>query len=267
MNTQPDISVVIVSYNTRDLTIQTIETLLASTRHSLEVIVVDNASSDDSVQAIEATFPHVRVFAQTTNLGFGKANNLGAAHASAEIVYFLNSDVIMNNLSVDPLYDFLTAHPKAGIVAPKLLLEDGKTSQSAAFGPEPTLVNLLLRQQQRLDLSPSEVAKKVDWVTGAAFMMRRDLFSQLQGFDDAIFMYYEDIDLCHRVRDAGYSVTWLPSAHLIHLGGKSSTSTWRRKRLYYASQVYYMKKHYGHVAAALLWCARLPLVLYYQLKG
>ncbi|HEY1074541.1 MAG TPA: glycosyltransferase family 2 protein [Patescibacteria group bacterium] len=268
MTHRPDLSVIIVSYNTRDLTIQTVGTLLKSTKKPLEIIVVDNASSDGSADALRAAFPEIRVFAETKNLGFGKANNLGAHHATAEILYFLNSDVIMNPTSVDPLYDYLIEHPKAGIIAPKLLLEDGKTMQQAAFGQEPTLMNLLLRQQQRHDSSHTDSQTHVvDWVTGAAFLMRRDLFLVVGGFDEALFMYYEDIDLCHRVRDAGYSIIWNPSATLVHLGGKSSISTWRRKRLYYASQIYYMKKHYGSLIATILWCARLPLVVYYRLKG
>ncbi len=257
--TKPDISVVIVSYNTKDLTLQTIQTLLDTTPLKLEIIVVDNNSTDGSADVIKTQFPDITVLAETKNHGFGGGNNLGAAQATTDLLAFINSDTIANATSLKPLVDYLKANPKCGIAAPKILLDDAATVQPFSFGAEPSVLSLLFREQQSLPATTEPLP--VDWVTGAAFMIRRDLFEQLKGFDENIFMYFEDMDVCRRTRSAGYSVVLVPTATIVHLGGRSTASTRARKQRYYAAQTYYWQKHHGALSAVALRMLRLPLVL------
>lgn len=260
--TKPDISVIIVSYNTKELTLQTIQTLLDTSPLTLEIIVVDNNSSDGSADAVKKQFPNTFVFAATKNHGFGGGNNLGATHATADYLAFINSDTIANASSLSPLVSYLTAHPKCGIAAPLILLDDAKTVQLFSYGDEPSLASLILRAQHTSNsITPETDPQPVDWVTGAAFAMRRDLFTQLNGFDENIFMYFEDMDLCRRTRESGYSVTLVPQATIIHLGGKSAASTRAKKQRYYAAQTYYWQKHHGWGSTLLLRILRLPLIL------
>ncbi len=268
----PDLSIIIVSYNTCDITLQTIKSIVRSTpqtKLSYEIIVVDNNSSDDSVASIRRHFPDVKVLDQTKNLGFGKANNLGVKAATGEYVALINSDCIINDTSLIPLVDYLKQNPKCGLVAPKLLLEDNQTPQSAAVGAEPTLLTLVTRNQSKYDdvLTSQSTPFHPDWVTGAAMVLPKKVYETIGGFDEAMFMYYEDVDLCRRVKEAGYDITWIPEATLVHLGGKSSPSTWGRKKRYYQAQLYYFRKHHGLGMAVLVWIIRLPFVIRYRFFG
>lgn len=255
-------SVVVVSHNGKSFTLDCVRSLQAqSYGEILEVIVVDNASSDGSVEAIRSNCAGVRLIALPTNRGFGSANNRGAAEAKGEFLFFLNNDTTMRGDSITALATFLRTRPAAAVVGPRLRNPDGTIQVSAGDFPgiggewrsrreqrmmrsrNPTSLALLERRFAR--------AMKVDWVTGAAMMVRRDAFESVGGFDEEFFMYFEDADLCRRLSGAGYQVWHLPDVSITHYGGASGGGALIRSE-YRRGQLRFYEKHCSFVQRLLL---------------
>ncbi len=238
-----DISVIIVSWNVRDLLVKCLEALLSddvSGGMALQVIVVDNASSDGSEEAARA-FPDVCAIQTGENLGYGKANNMGFAEAAGSYLLVLNPDTVPQPGSLRALLDFAEAHPLAGIMSPRLLNPNG-TVQPSAFR-FPTLLMaaidlfglpVVIPGRLRLKLFgsglngryPQETKTKdpfrIDHPLGACMLIRREVYEQLGGFDPAIYMYSEEIELAMRASRAGWECWQVPEARVIHLGGQST---------------------------------------------
>ncbi len=254
-------SVIIVNWNTKDLLRQTLASLFQATRVQLEVIVVDNASADGSVEMVKAEFPDVVLIVNEANLGFGKANNIGLKRATGNFLFLLNSDTITHEGAVDVLVQYLSEHAEVGMVGPKLLNSDG-SFQHACRRRLPNPINSffylsgigkLFPGSKRLNAYKGEaespdVSGVVEAISGAAMLFRREVYHAVGGFDERFFMYGEDLDLCKRVLDAGFPIHYVHTSVITHLGGQSSKKSRVRsiRNFYHAMWLYY-DKHFAGV--------------------
>lgn len=249
----PQVSIIIVNFNGSKVILNCLGSIFKHlTSTSFEVIVVDNASTDNSPKRIVQRFPQVKLLHQQKNWGFGTANNIGAQKAAGEYLFLLNSDTLLTRDILPTLIAKLEHHAQVGIVGPRLLNMDGSFQLSTAYeiglwGEFRTLQQV---RQYRLPANRPRLAKTyatdrfVDIVVGAAMLMRRSLFEQVGGFDEAFFMYFEESDLCQRIRQLGYKVLYTPEVALIHLGGYSiAQSADKMAAEYRHSQRYYYQKH------------------------
>jgi GT2 family glycosyltransferase len=259
------ISVVIVARNGREYLRKCLKSLFEN-KDLLEVIVVDNNSEEDIVSLVTEEFPKVTLIKNNRNLGFGAANNLGVGQAKSEIIFFCNPDTIVGKECLQNAKEYFNDHSEVGIIGAKLFVDESRQElQKEAMGRFPRILDLMFR---RMNIAQWGVNAplEVDWVSGAAMFIRRDLFDQLGGFDENFFMYWEDVDLCLRARKLGYKTTYLPTAEVIHFGGKSINSNRTRKQLYYASQNYFFKKHYNLVYQKIMSFFRSLYIIVNYLK-
>ena len=247
------VSIILVNYNGAEVVLECLRSLQQYLHTiSSEIIVVDNASTDDSAALISENFPTVQLLQQKENRGFGAGNNVGATHAKGEFLFFLNTDTLLISDVLPPLITLMKEHPDVGIIGTKLLNADGSLQLSIASeisiaGEYKTLKQVKYSnspQQQEAIAQRFDQTQTVDIVIGAAFFMRRVLFESLNGFDETFFMYFEESDLCQRSRDRGWKILYTPDASIIHLGGYSVGKVSDRMRLEYRrSQLYYYRKH------------------------
>jgi N-acetylglucosaminyl-diphospho-decaprenol L-rhamnosyltransferase len=241
---QPDLSISIVSYNTRDL----LRACLASLQSrrdagevTLEILVADNGSSDGSVQMVQSDFPWVRVIDSGGNVGYGRANNAALAEARGRHFVILNSDTEVGPGALARMRDFLDTHPDAGAAGAHLILPDGSVQQSCVRDPgllwvlwEQFYLTILLPIPRIIGSYPmaawaaSGTPQQVDTACGACLAVRAEAYRKIGGFDPAYFMYFEDIDLCVRLRQAGYSIHFVPGA-LVHHHLGASSADWRTR--------------------------------------
>jgi N-acetylglucosaminyl-diphospho-decaprenol L-rhamnosyltransferase len=267
------IDIVIVNWNAGALLRTCLDALGASNQAAqLNVIVVDNASTDSSAQNLEMRPLRLSTIHNDTNRGFAAACNQGAASGSAPLILFLNPDVRVDRDAISRAADFLGHHADTGIVGIRLLDRSGETARNCAR--RPTVPTLLLRTLFLDRIVPSLVpphfvrewdhrdTRAVDQVMGAFLLIRRDLFDRLAGFDERFFVYYEDLDLCLRVIDGGYKVVHLTEATAVHDGG-GTTSAVKDRRLSFemTSRVLFMHKWHGATAA----CALLAMIVFLEI--
>ncbi len=257
--TAPAVTVVIVSYNTRDLTLRCLRDLTAElTRAAIasEIWVVDNASRDGSAAAIAREFPGVHLVASEQNLGFGAANNLAFLRARGEFLLLLNSDALVHAGALFPLVDYLRQHPGVGAVGPRLLNEDGSLQVSCWKFPSPARVWLEALGLARLFTSHPRLGdyyrwahdetRSVDFVIGACLLIRREIYHQIGGFDESFFLYAEETDWEKRVRAAGWDIVFTPDALVTHLGGASGAGEKAKvSDLFAQGQERFILKHFG----------------------
>ncbi len=260
----PLVSVVIVSYNTRAMTLDCLAALYKSLGvRPAEVWVVDNASTDGSADAVREAYPQAFVIANTDNKGFGAANNQALGQAQGEFLMLLNTDAFVGAGIVETLAEYLEKHPRAAIVGPRLLNKDGSVQQSCYRYPSPTrawlenlgVSGLLARHSKWGDYKhwPHDHEQNVDWVIGACLLLRRTAYEEVGGFDEAYFMYAEETDWQRRFRDKGWEIAFTPSATVTHLGGASGASESARVNAHFFDSLdYYMRKHHGLGGLALL---------------
>ncbi len=255
--TLPLISVIIVSYNTRAMTLQCIETLLAGgDRLALEIWVVDNGSTDGSAEAVSVQYPDANVIRNTGNRGFGAASNQAMRESHGEFLLLINSDAFVRPGAVDCLASYLRDHPEAAVVGPRLLNSDG-TLQRSCF-PFPTPLRAWLENLWISTLFPRhpvlgdyrrwahDTERKVDHVIGACMMVRRRAYEETGGFDESFFMYSEETDWEKRMRDSGWEILFTPAAEVVHLGGASGANERARiDRHFFSSLDRYERKHHG----------------------
>ena len=260
------LSVIIVNWNVRDLLQRALISVYTSWGEAigLEVIVVDNASHDDSVAMLRSTFPAVQVIANTDNRGFTGGNNQGLAAATGDFLLLLNPDTEIVENALPRMVAYLRAHPDVGMVGPQLLNPDGSVQSSRRHFPtlpvlflESTwLAKLAPRQLLRhyyAQEQPDDAVQDVDWVTGAAMLARREAVAQVGGMDEGFFMYSEELDWCHRMRDAGWRIVYFPEARVVHYEGKSSEQVVPARHIYFqSSKVRYTRKYHGNASAELL---------------
>jgi GT2 family glycosyltransferase len=250
------VAVAIVNCNTREHLRACLRTVQLETPS--ELVVVDNASSDGSVEMVQVEYPLVLLLTNKTNLGFGAAANQAIAKCTAKYVLLLNSDILLQPGSLKALSTYLDLHPRAAIVGPRLVNTDG-TLQASCY-PFPTVLNTLfvnsrlgrliryvpILRNHFLPTWSHNHARVVPWVKGAALAIRREAIETIGRFDESFFMYFEEVDLCYRLAAAGWQVHFAPVTTVVHVGEASTiqyrtdmavqllASTFRFYRQYYS---------------------------------
>ncbi len=263
MSSGPLVSVVIVSWNSRQL----LQRCLASFRHWVqlphEIIVVDNASTDQTPTMVEAEFPDVQLIVNRTNRGFAAANNQGFAIAAGQFIVCLNPDTELTEDLLTPLVDYAQTHPTVAFIGPEILNSDGSHQMSVrnfpGWGDQViTLLKLrhLLRQtpvMRRYLADPGagqQTPIMVDQIMGACMLFPRWVLETLGDFDEGYWIWFEEVDWCQRAHRAGYGVVYLPTAHLVHWGGASFSQVLSlRKHVWLLrSLARYAKKYWSPLA-------------------
>lgn len=254
----PRLSIIVVSYNTRRMTINCLDSIYAQTEDSdFELLVVDNASSDRSAEAIARHPRRPRLLALDDNIGFARANNLAAGDAKGDFILLLNPDVIVNSGAIDALMAFAQTTPDAGIWGGRTLHADGSLNPSSCWG-RMSPWNLLCRASGLTGLfAGSEVfnseayggwqrdsIRQVDIVSGCFLLIRRDLWERLGGFDPLFFMYGEEADLCLRARALGAKPAITPQATIIHFGGASESTRKSKMVKLLSAKASLIKRHW-----------------------
>ena len=245
------ISVVILSWNTKKILENCLQSLFAFKPgpYELEVIVVDNASTDGSPAMVKRKFKPVKLIENKENLGFTKGNNQGMKKAKGDYLLILNSDTLIKDKAPVKMARFLEDNPQVGVVGCKLLNPNGTNQPS--YGPFPNLgiVMIMLFAEHwlggHLVRRSGEKTVATDWVMGAALMIKKEIIKKAGMFDEKIFMYMEENEWCYRIKKAGYQVVFYPEARITHLGRASST-TGRKDPILniYKGLIYFYQKHY-----------------------
>jgi len=244
-----NLSIIIVNYNTANILRRCLKSLISNS----EIILIDNGSTDDSLQLINSSkWPNLKIIKNQTNLGFAKAVNQGIKQSKGEYLLLLNSDIIAKPNSIKRLVDFAEKHPGAGVVGGRLLNPDGSIQGSCFFLPTLWRVvkefwfnfkgfSVMIKYAPKSN-RPSEV----EAVVGAVFLIPRKVFGKVGFFNERYFMYFEDLDYCRRVRENGLRVYYLPTAEFIHAHGASGRgiSEKTQKWLVESSQIYHGKFKY-----------------------
>ncbi len=275
-----DISIIIVSWNVRELlrhclksvnsrrsTVDSHEASLATGdwRLATEIIVVDNASRDGTVEMVRAEFPAVRVIANTENAGFTRANNQALAIAQGRYLFLLNPDTELRAGALQTLYEYAQTHPRVGVLGPQLFYGDGSVQSSRRRFP--TLATAFLESTKLQQWFPrhraltryyildtrDDATQEVDWINGAAMFVRRAVYDQIDGLDEGFFMYSEELDWCYRAKQAGWQIVYLPTAQVTHYEGKSSEQVVAQRDIYFhSSKVRFFRKTRGAFVAEIL---------------
>jgi GT2 family glycosyltransferase len=231
---KPEIVIVIISYNTRDMTLAAIASAKAETRTPHEIVVVDNASTDGSAEAIVAAHPDIRLIREAENHGFGPAHDIALKHSAAPWVLLLNPDTVVLDGAIDRLLAFAKSTPRAEIWGGRTLYGDGTLNPTSCFA-RMTLWSVFCRvaglngvfrrsavfNSEYFGDWPRDSVREVDIVTGCFLLIRRDFWDRLGGFDPAFTMYGEEVDLCLRAAALGARPVITPDATIIHHGGAS----------------------------------------------
>jgi GT2 family glycosyltransferase len=260
----PMVSVVIVSWNARNYLEQCLNSLTDEVcRYPFEIIVVDNASSDGSIECVQTRFPHVRLICNDANLGFAKANNIGIAQSAGRYVCLVNSDVKVLKDCITRLVDYCESHPKVGMVGPRIIGGDGQLQRSCRGFP--SVWNMACRSLA-LDTFfprvkvfcgyalchwPQENEAEVDILSGCFWLAKREALEEVGLLDEEFFMYGEDMDWCRRFWSGGWKLVFVPSSEAIHYGGASSANA--PVRFYIEKQradLRYWRKHHSLPAVA-----------------
>ncbi len=271
-----DVSILIVSWNVRDLLRRCLDSIVSSQsedhpapterrRLNTEILVVDNASNDGTVEMLRAEFPTARVIANPANVGFTRANNQALAIAQGRYLFLLNPDTELGPGALQTLFAYAEQHPRVGIIGPRLFYGDGSPQSSRRRFP--TLATAFFESTRLQQWFPRHAAitryymldtrddetQEVDWVNGAAMFVRRQVYEQVGGFDEQFFMYSEELDWCYRTQRAGWQIIYLPTAQVTHYEGKSSEQAVAARDIHFhSSKVRFFRKYYGARAAETL---------------
>lgn len=256
-----DLSIIIVNYNTRQLTLDCIQSVYASeTNYTYEIILIDNHSSDGTVEAVTEQFPEVRLIANQENTGFAKANNQGMTIAQGRYSLLLNSDTVVQKDTLQTMLSFMDApeNKKVGASGCKIILPDGSLDKACkrgfptpsasfyyAFGISKLFPNNPKYNQYQLGHLDPDQAYPVDCLVGAFMLVRREVIEQIGSLDETFFMYGEDIDWCYRIKQADWDIHYYPYTYIIHYKGASS----RRKPVkiiyeFHRAMWVFHQKHY-----------------------
>lgn len=263
----PDLSIVMLSWNTRDLTCAALEALrgcAAASPHSYEIVVLDNASDDDSVAVIGERFPEVRLYRNDENLGYARGVNQGLELATGRFICLLGSDTEVRPGTFERMIDFMASHPEVGGVAPRLVNPDGSPQRACMRFPDLKVAlwydtwleakwpkNKVLDHYHYRDWAHDE-DRSVDQPPGTCFMIRREVYDEVGPMDRKLWLFFNDVDWCLRIRKAGWDIWYLhqETEVLHHLGASTSRFAhfpfeWHKNRLHY------YRKHY-HIFGTLV---------------
>ena len=256
--TAPDFSVVLVCWNNKDYLEPCLRSLYdGGFRSSFDVIVVDNGSTDGSLEMLRSKFPQVNIIQNHHNVGLGKASNQGIQATSGRYVLLLNNDTIVNGPSLDAMAEFLDTHPEAAAVGGKMLNPDGSFQAADARFPSlrdefliATRLGSLFWPNYPDHKSPSNI-KSVDWVGSACLLLRRVALDRVGLLDEEYFIYGDEADLQYRLKKNGWLVYYLPQATTIHYGGRSM-DRWRRRKMVYRGKMLFFRKNRGILQTGML---------------
>lgn len=280
-----DVSFIIVNYKTKELVAAAIDSITKYAKgFSWEIIVVDNDSQDGSVEYLKKKYPKVVVMAEKENLGFGRGNNVGIKQAKGEYLFFFNSDAYLFDSSLSKLLDRAREIDNLGAISPLILNPDQSIQQSGGYFP--TLFKIFLWMSFIDDLPGGAVFKpfhidhdsfykkeqELDWITGAAFMVPAKVIKKVGAFEPDIFMYGEDVELCYRIKKAGFKIVMDPKARIVHIGQGSSGKTPKGAILgEYKTILHVYQKHQGkgslQMARLFLKIGGLLRILVFSLLG
>jgi GT2 family glycosyltransferase len=281
-----DISIIIISFNTREVLEECLQSVFRECGSlTVQAIVVDNASTDQSPEMIEQKFPQVELIRNKVNLGFGQANNIGLAIARGRYVVLLNSDAFVQKGALERSVAHMDANPRAGLGGGRLMGRDRSDQPSARMFPA-VLSDLIVLSGLAAKFAKSRFwgradrtwadrnqAAEVDWVPGAYSIIRPEALQVAGVFDPRFFLYYEEVDLCKRIKECGYQIWYWPDIEVVHIGGESSRQLsalelsrsgaqlvlWRTR-----SMLLYYRKHHGFKAGLAMlteivwyWCRSL----------
>jgi GT2 family glycosyltransferase len=260
-----DLSIIVVNWNTRDLTARCLSAVDATVKKiAYETIVVDNNSSDGSQDMVRTQFPNVKLIANMDNGGFAKANNQGIQISQGRYVLLLNSDAFVLENTLDTMVTFMDSHPEAGMAGCKLLYENGSLQASCATFP--TLATEFYIAVGLDKLFPKSkifgkylmtdwdysTMREVDVIMGAFMMVRKTGIDQVGVMDESFFMYSEEVDWCYRFKAAGWKILFTPEVECIHIWGGSSRAVKVETLIrLYRARVQFFRKHYGRLTAFL----------------
>lgn len=253
----PRVSILVISYNTRAMTLACLASVIAETNVPHELIVLDNASPDGSAAAIAAAFPAVRLIASETNHGFAGGNNVAAQEARGEYLLLLNPDTLVLDAAIDRLVAFADENPAAGIWGGRTLKGDGVTldptncfADQSLWGLVCRVTGLALAFPRSARFNPEfyggwarDSEREIDVVQGCFFLIRRALWERLGGFDASFVMYGEEADLCRRARAAGARPRFTPEATIIHYGGAATARRTDKEVLVLKARVTLANRH------------------------
>ena len=259
MNNKKDVSIIYVNYNSTDLLITSIDSLIAYTNGvNYEIIVVDNNSPDKGIDRIEKKYGEkIVIIRSKINLGFGGANNLGAKAATGDFILFLNPDTELLNDSVLCFYEFVRKTKDNKIGALGSILLDAQHKVNHSYGSFLTPINVICNSLPLHNKNYTYAVEnpiEVDYITGADLFIRSSLFKEIGGFDESFFMYSEEVDLQYRISKKGYKRIIIPGPQIIHYDGGSydkSKPSARRRYEKDKSRIHYIKKHYGRFSFAI----------------
>lgn len=263
---EPDLSIVIVNWNTREMTRDCLASVRAGLRGlAAEVIVIDNASSDGSAEMIAADFPECILIRNTGNRGFAAANNQGFAIARGRQVLLLNTDTLIHGDVLPASVAWLDARPEVGAMGCRVLNTDGSVQLTCSMYP--SILNQFLQLSGLSKLTfprffgrylmtdwQRDSEREVEVITGCYLMVRRDVIAEVGGLDEAFFFYGEETDWCRRIRDAGWRLVFAPVGEITHHdGGSVKAHDHRRDVMLSQAKVRLHRKHGGLPAAAVIW--------------
>lgn len=248
------LSILTLNYKKSELTLRLIKSIhkmfaLELKNNEVEVIIIDNKSPDDSVKIIKGEitrkkYKNIKLYPNKENAGFGCGNNFGATFSQGKYLLFLNNDTVVKDKGILKMAEYLETHPQIAILGGQLYNFDGSLQPSVGKFYTPFYLTLLLLGGQKiglLDSSPKKISP-VEWVKGAVFMIHREVFDKLNGFDPKIFMYTEDMELCYRAKLAGYKIYFYPHIQVFHTEQGSSNKTFAILNVY-KNMLYFYRKH------------------------
>jgi GT2 family glycosyltransferase len=260
-----ELSIIIVSFNTRTMILDCLQTVYEQTRKTqYEIIVVDNDSADGSADAIRSDFPDIRLVALKENIGFGRANNVAAKEARGRRLLLLNPDTLILDHAIDRLVAFADAAPSSRVWGGRTLFADGSLNPGSCwrrmglwslccflFGLSNLASNSPILNAEGYGGWPRDTIRYVDIISGCFFMIDRDLWNALGGFDPTFFLYGEEADLCLRALRAGARPVITPSATIIHHGGGSSSSSVERRIAVFKGKSTFIIRHWAPIKRAI----------------
>lgn len=267
MHTETDISIIIVNYNVKDFLLQCLRSIeSAQNGLNIEVIVVDNNSSDSSIQFLKPIFPNVNFIELSENLGFAKANNIGVDNSSGKYILILNPDTIIEENTLQIMFDYMEEHTEIGASGCKVLNPDGSFQLACRRGfPTPWVAFTKLFGLQKMFPKSKLFAKynqtyksidetyNIDAIIGAFMFFLREAFLEANGFDTDFFMYGEDLDLCYRIYQNGWKISYVHTTSIIHFKGESTKrSSINEIKYFYEAMSIFSKKHYSRSLILML---------------
>jgi len=253
-----DLSIIIVNYNTKRLLRQCLKSInIFESNINFEVLVVDNASYDGSCQMVKNEFSQVKLIENKKNLGFSRANNEAVKSSRGEYILFLNTDTVILENAIEEMLKFMKTYSEAGALGPKLLNPDGTLQFSCrkfytlrAILARRTFLGKIfpssksLREHLMSDWDHNDV-REVDWVMGACLLVRRNVLDIIGLLDEKYIMYFEDVDLCYRIKQSGFKVYYVPRARVIHYYRRESAQKFSIKTIWHIqSMLRFYKKHW-----------------------